>query len=256
MGIMDRLLRRPKKSPRTATKPAVELSPDTEGISEEGLAHWRELVGHEPASETVREEWSALHKTFFVYRGRGLDDARAWGRAVEDLADRYPEGYAKHLEARRKEGPTAGEGARASSRPTMSRPEADDVVQGLPGRIALLNGDESLPLRVTRAALLGSYLNEPRRRRLPDIDVAVEFEPRDPAEVASWDAVKAGIEKFVLAPRRVPGNPRGVLSDQETSWLAAKDACFSFLKGLSENLDVVDLSWVEENRLPHQIIYP
>ncbi len=258
MNIFEKLMRTlsTRRTPPEAAAPVIVHSPDVTAISEKGLAYWRSLAGGGPPAGAPDDERAALRKLFSVYRGRGIDDALAWGRAVEDMADRYPEGYAAYLERRRVEDPAAVEDVRASSRPTLYRRDAEEVVRAIPGRIALLNADDSLPLRVKRAVILGSYLRTPPRQRLRDLDLAVEFEPRDPAEAEAWGAVKEGIEKFMLYARRTPGNPRSVLSDEEERWRRAKEACFSYLMGLSEHLDVSDLSWVEENGFSHKTIYP
>ncbi|MBR4685952.1 MAG: hypothetical protein IKP04_05425 [Candidatus Methanomethylophilaceae archaeon] len=62
----------------------------------------------------------------------------------------------------------------------IKRSTADRLLDGVKERILLANANESFCYRIKRAVVFGSYVNDPDRDTLGDLDIAVEFEAKYP----------------------------------------------------------------------------
>ena len=60
----------------------------------------------------------------------------------------------------------------------LKRSTADGYVEDIRRRIHEVNSDDSFCYRITRAVIFGSYVNEPEKTMLGDLDVALKLEPR------------------------------------------------------------------------------
>jgi predicted nucleotidyltransferase len=237
------------------SKPKVIYSHDLEGIAQQSLAYWQGLAQSELTPAMNIREWSALMKTYRMYCHYGFDEPNAWGRAIEDMADKYPDGLPEGNDAQGENCPLYQRKIKTPHLPSLYRHEAEAIVAELPRRIELLNESSNMMLQISEAVILGSYLKKNRMRPM-DIDIAIEFWPRDAKNIEAWTRVKEGIEKNSMVQREQPGSLRGPLSEQEKYWLNAKNECLSFLKDFCLHLDIADMSWVEDCKIEHQIMYP
>jgi hypothetical protein len=93
--------------------------------------------------------------------------------------------------------------ANASAAPPISRAEASRQLEQFLERVALVNADDSLPHRVGKVVLFGSYLSN--QERMGDIDLAIRLDRR-PQFAQSWaEAVLARAEAAEREGRRFRG---------------------------------------------------
>ena len=62
----------------------------------------------------------------------------------------------------------------------IKRETADRLLEGLRERILLANANDSFCYRIKRAVVFGSYVNDPDKDTLGDLDIGIEFEARYP----------------------------------------------------------------------------
>ena len=60
----------------------------------------------------------------------------------------------------------------------MHRKTADRLLRELTERIAVYNDNPWKPYAITRAVVFGSYVNNPERELLSDLDIGVQLDPR------------------------------------------------------------------------------
>ena len=60
----------------------------------------------------------------------------------------------------------------------MHRATADKLKRELTERIVSYNANEDNPIVINRAVIFGSYVNNPEREMLSDLDVGIEYGPR------------------------------------------------------------------------------
>jgi hypothetical protein len=136
--------------------------------------------------------------------------------------------------------------ANASAAPPMSRAEASRQLQQFLERVALVNADESLPHRVGKVVIFGSYLSD--QQRIGDIDVAIRLDCR-PRFADHWaEAVLARAE----AAERSGRHFRGFID--RLGW--AEDEVKRKLRGGARLLSLHD--WTTEEpwlqHAPHQVL--
>ena len=62
----------------------------------------------------------------------------------------------------------------------IKRETADRLLSGLRERILQANANESFCYRIKRAVVFGSYVNDPNREALGDLDIGILFEAKYP----------------------------------------------------------------------------
>ena len=62
----------------------------------------------------------------------------------------------------------------------IRRETADRLLEGLRERILLANANDSFCYRIKRAVVFGSYVNDPDKDTLGDLDIGIEFEAKYP----------------------------------------------------------------------------
>ena len=62
----------------------------------------------------------------------------------------------------------------------IKRETADRLLEGLRERILLANANDSFCYRIKRAVVFGSYVNDPDRDMLGDLDIGIQFEAKYP----------------------------------------------------------------------------
>ena len=62
----------------------------------------------------------------------------------------------------------------------IRRSTADRLLDGVKERILLANADECFCYRIKRAVVFGSYVNDPEKDTLGDLDIGIEFEAKYP----------------------------------------------------------------------------
>ena len=70
----------------------------------------------------------------------------------------------------------------------IKRETADRLLTGLRERIIQANGNESFVYRIKRAVVFGSYVNEPDRQLLGDLDIGIQLEAKYPKGSAEFKA--------------------------------------------------------------------
>lgn len=261
MKVLERLLERLKGVSRheevpvesaalSQMRPLIKYSADVSNLSKQSIVYWEDVFT--AGLEANPKEWLALNRIWQMYKDNLFEEGLALGRAVEDMADMYPRGYDKYMEEQDSKGRYPSSEIRIPHLPTLYRHQAEKLVGEVPHRIAKLNRDDLMLLRVSKAAVLGSYLDR-ERLRLRDIDLAIEFQPRDSARLPEWNRVKDGIDKISVS-RRKEMNILEALTSEEEYWLNAKLECLSFLQRLGEHFDIADMSWLETFKFAHELI--
>ena len=136
--------------------------------------------------------------------------------------------------------------ANASAAPPISRAEASRQLEEFLERVALVNADESLPHRVGKVVIFGSYLSN--QERIGDIDLAIRLDRR-PQFAQRWaEAVLARAEAAEREGRRF----RGFL--ERLTW--AENEVKQRLRGGARLLSLHD--WTTEEpwlqHAPHQVL--
>ena len=62
----------------------------------------------------------------------------------------------------------------------IKRSTADKLLDGVKERILLANANDSFCYRIKRAVVFGSYVNDPDKDTLGDLDIGIEFEAKYP----------------------------------------------------------------------------
>jgi predicted nucleotidyltransferase len=136
--------------------------------------------------------------------------------------------------------------ANASAAPPMSRAEASRQLEEFLERVELVNADESLPHRVGKVVIFGSYLSD--RERIGDIDLAIRLDRR-PQFADRWaEAVLARAEAAERRGRRF----RGFID--RLAW--AENEVKRVLRGGARLLSLHDWSTEEPwlQHAPHQVL--
>ena len=64
----------------------------------------------------------------------------------------------------------------------MKRKKADELLEGMKHRIFEVNSDDRFICKITRAVVFGSYVNDPEKDTLGDLDIALNIVDLYPAE--------------------------------------------------------------------------
>lgn len=116
----------------------------------------------------------------------------------------------------------------------IRRETADRLLEGLRERILLANANNSFCYRIKRAVVFGSYVNDPEKDTLGDLDIGIEFEAKYPpnseefrnkereCRSSSWFAAMAWPKEEVVRYLR---NRSGYISIHDLVW--DRDAVFS-----------------------------
>ena len=73
----------------------------------------------------------------------------------------------------------------------IKRETADRLLDGVRERILQVNADDSFCYRLSRAVVFGSYVNDPDKNMLGDLDIGVRFEPRYPLDSKEFRSKQA-----------------------------------------------------------------
>ncbi|MBR6214427.1 MAG: hypothetical protein IKQ67_07300 [Candidatus Methanomethylophilaceae archaeon] len=116
----------------------------------------------------------------------------------------------------------------------IRRETADRLLEGLREHILLANANDSFCYRIKRAVVFGSYVNDPDKDTLGDLDIGIEFEAKYPpnseefrnkegeCRSSSWFAAMAWPKEEVVRYLR---NRSGYISIHDMVW--DRDAVFS-----------------------------
>lgn len=111
----------------------------------------------------------------------------------------------------------------------MKRSTADRLMEGIRERIILANLDNGFACRVERAVVFGSYVNEPERDRIGDLDLAVRLVDRYPKERMR----EVCMEKF----REAPGH-----MDEVSVMFWYREEVYRFIRNRSPFIQIMDLN--------------
>ena len=75
-----------------------------------------------------------------------------------------------------------------NKRAKMKRETADKLLKAVQKRILEVNANLMFCYRVTEALVFGSYVNEPERQMLSDLDIALRLEPKYPMDSPEFQA--------------------------------------------------------------------
>ena len=81
-------------------------------------------------------------------------------------------------------------------RKPLRRATADRYVREITERVKEVNADDRFPYRIDRAVVFGSYVNEPSKDPIGDLDVALEL-------VCKWEGEEQA-RRYDLARQRCP----------------------------------------------------
>lgn len=70
----------------------------------------------------------------------------------------------------------------------MKRKKADELLEGVKHRILEVNSDDRFICKITRAVVFGSYVNDPEKDTLGDLDIALNIVDLYPAEHPLYQA--------------------------------------------------------------------
>ncbi len=116
----------------------------------------------------------------------------------------------------------------------IRRSTADRLLDGVKERIIQANANDSFCYRIKRAVVFGSYVNDPDKDTLGDLDIGIEFEAKYPpnseefrnkemeCRSSSWFAAMAWPKEEVVRYLR---NRSGYISIHDMVW--DRDAVFS-----------------------------
>ena len=110
----------------------------------------------------------------------------------------------------------------------MKRSTADRLLDGVRERIILVNGNDDFACRVDRAVVFGSYVNEPGRDRIGDLDIAVRLVDRYPKE----QMTRVRQRKYQEAPRHMD-------DISAMSWY--REEVYRFIRNRSPYIQIMDL---------------
>jgi predicted nucleotidyltransferase len=72
----------------------------------------------------------------------------------------------------------------------MKRSTADRLLKGVQERILEVNSNPRYCYRVTEAVVFGSYVNDPEKQMLGDLDIALDYDLRYPKDSEEYRAKK------------------------------------------------------------------
>jgi len=120
----------------------------------------------------------------------------------------------------------------------IKRTTADKLLVGLQQRIIEANRNRCFLFRIKRAVVFGSYVNEPDRDRVGDLDIGIEWEPKVPLNS----------DRMHRKQKEYPGS----------DWLSAmnwpKEEVVRFLRNRSAYISIHDFAIDSEAILSKEII--
>lgn len=123
----------------------------------------------EKARKVILDEVLFLRVLTERYVNRGENEVDARSEAIEDLADKYPNGLREAIERH--------PGTLKIPYPFMKRAKAEKLKAEFLKRVDYLRREASYDYEVDLACVFGSYLDK-KGERLGDLDVAVKLRPK------------------------------------------------------------------------------
>ena len=111
---------------------------------------------------------------------------------------------------------------------TMKRSTADRLLDGVRERIIQANRNEDFACRVERAVVFGSYVNEPDRDRIGDLDIAIRLVDRYPKG-----------EMNIVRQRKIREAPGHMDTIYAMSWY--REEVYRFIRNRSPYIQILDM---------------
>lgn len=127
----------------------------------------------------------------------------------------------------------------------LKRSKADDKLDKLLGRIRDLNNDPYYLFRISRAAVFGSYLTD--KTLLGDLDIGLEFMPREPDETKFSSLLKARRHRATIELRSFPNIIEQLMEPLHE--------CARYLKRNIQKLTITPFDELETHKFPFRLIY-